>query len=127
MVFPFPHHESEGTQAVPPGREFSRRWAHNGHVQMGGEKMSKSLGNIRTLTDLLETVDPRAYRLVVLQSHYRAPVDVTANTLDVAGRTLSGLDAFARRAAGLPGAAPDETAIGRFRAAMDDDLDTPRA
>jgi cysteinyl-tRNA synthetase len=123
----FPHHENERAQAVAAGREFSRRWAHNGHVQMGGEKMSKSLGNIRTLTDLLETVDPRAYRLVVLQSHYRAPVDVTANTLDVAGRTLSGLDALARRAAGLPGAAPDETALGRFRAAMDDDLDTPRA
>ena len=123
----FPHHENERAQAVAAGREFARRWAHNGHVQVAGEKMSKSLGNFRTLTDLLEAVDPRAYRIVVLQSHYRAPVEVTGRTLDQAANTLSGLDAFARRVAGLPAAAPDADALDRFRAAMDDDLDTPRA
>ncbi len=123
----FPHHENERAQAVAAGCEFARRWVHNGHVQMAGEKMAKSLGNFTTLTDMLETVDARAYRLVVLQSHYRAPVEVTGTTLDVATRTLSGLDAFARRAAGLPAVAPDPHALDRFRAAMDDDLDTPRA
>jgi cysteinyl-tRNA synthetase len=123
----FPHHENERAQAVVAGREFARRWGHNGHVQMGGEKMSKSLGNITTLTDLLEVADPRAYRLVVLQSHYRAPVEVTGTTLDVAAKTLSGLDGFARRAAELPIAAAGPDALDRFRAAMDDDLDTPRA
>ncbi len=123
----FPHHENERAQAVAAGRDFARRWAHNGHVQMGGEKMSKSLGNITNLTDLLEMVDPRAYRLVVLQSHYRAPVEVTGTTLDAAGRALSGLDAFARRVADLPDAPADPQAIARFRAAMDDDLDTPGA
>ena len=123
----FPHHENERAQAVAAGRGFARRWAHNGHVQVSGEKMSKSLGNFRTLTDMLEVVDPRAYRLVVLQSHYRAPVEVTAATLEQAANTLSGLDAFARRAAELPGAAADRGALERFRAAMDDDLDTPRA
>ncbi|HWI05203.1 MAG TPA: cysteine--tRNA ligase, partial [Acidimicrobiales bacterium] len=64
----FPHHENERAQAVAAGKDFARRWTHNGHVQMGGEKMSKSLGNITNLTDLLAAVDPRAYRLVVLQS-----------------------------------------------------------
>jgi cysteinyl-tRNA synthetase len=123
----FPHHENERAQAIAAGAEFARRWAHNGHVQMGGEKMSKSLGNITNLTDLLASVDPRAYRLVVLQSHYRAPVEVTAATLDAATRTLAGLEAFARRAVELPHAAPDAGALERFRAAMDDDLDTPRA
>ncbi len=123
----FPHHENERAQAVAAGREFARRWGHNGHVQMGGEKMSKSLGNITSLTDLLEAVDPRAYRLVVLQSHYRAPVEVTAATLEAATNTLSGLDGFARRASDLPGAPADPDALDRFRAAMDDDLDTPRA
>ena len=123
----FPHHENERAQAVAAGREFARRWGHNGHVQMGGEKMSKSLGNITTLTDLLEVADPRAYRLVVLQSHYRAPVEVTGTTLDVAAKTLSGLDGFARRAAELPVTGADPDALDRFRAAMDDDLDTPRA
>jgi cysteinyl-tRNA synthetase len=123
----FPHHENERAQAVAAGHDFARRWAHNGHVQMSGEKMSKSLGNFTTLTDLLEAVDPRAYRLVVLQSHYRAPVEVTATTLDAARNTLSGLDAFARRTADLPATAASTDALDRFRAAMDDDLDTPRA
>jgi cysteinyl-tRNA synthetase len=123
----FPHHENERAQAVAAGRDFAHRWAHNGHVQMGGEKMSKSLGNVRSLTDLLADVDPRAYRLVVLQSHYRAPVEVTGATLKQATKTLSGLDAFARRTADLPPATPDAAALGRFAAAMDDDLDTPRA
>jgi cysteinyl-tRNA synthetase len=123
----FPHHENERAQAVAAGRGFARRWAHNGHVQVSGEKMSKSLGNFRTLTDMLEVVDPRAYRVVVLQSHYRAPVEVTGTTLEQAANTLSGLDAFARRTADLPGAAADAGALERFGAAMDDDLDTPRA
>ncbi len=123
----FPHHENERAQAVAAGKEFARRWAHNGHVQVAGEKMSKSLANFTTLTDLLEAVDARAYRLVVLQSHYRAPVEVTGRTLDQASNTLAGLDAFARRVAGLPAAAPDAGALDRFKAAMDDDLDTPRA
>lgn len=123
----FPHHENERAQAIAAGREFSRRWAHNGHVQMGGEKMSKSLGNITNLTDLLTSFDPRAYRLVVLQSHYRAPVEVTGATLDAATATLAGLDAFARRVADLPAAGADPEPLDRFRSAMDDDLDTPRA
>ena len=123
----FPHHENERAQAIAAGREFTRRWSHNGHVQMGGEKMSKSLGNITNLTDLLASVDPRAYRLVVLPSHYRAPVEVTTTTLDAATSTIAGLDAFARRAADLPAAGADPDALARFRAAMDDDLDTPRA
>jgi cysteinyl-tRNA synthetase len=123
----FPHHENERAQAIAAGRAFARRWAHNGHVQMSGEKMSKSLGNFTTLTELLAVVDPRAYRIVVLQSHYRAPVEVTGTTLDAATSTLAGLDAFARRVAELPSARPDDEALDRFRAAMDDDLDTPRA
>jgi cysteinyl-tRNA synthetase len=123
----FPHHENERAQAIAAGRVFSRRWAHNGHVQMGGEKMSKSLGNITNLTDLLASFDPRAYRLVVLQSHYRAPVEVTGGTMDAATATLAGLDAFARRVADLPAAGADPEPLNRFRTAMDDDLDTPRA
>ncbi len=123
----FPHHENERAQSVAAGHDFTRHWAHNGHVQMAGEKMSKSLGNFRTLTDLLAEVDPRAYRLVVLQSHYRAPVEVTGATLDAATRALAGLDGFGRRVADLPSVAADAAAVERFRAAMDDDLDTPRA
>ncbi len=121
----FPHHENERAQAVAAGRRFARHWVHNGFVEVAGEKMSKSLGNFTTLTELLEFTDPRAYRLVVLQSHYRAPVEVTARTLEAAAATLAGLDDFARRTAELPPAEPDPDAVERFRRLMDDDLDTP--
>ncbi len=123
----FPHHENERAQAVAAGRPFARRWAHNGFVEVGGEKMSKSLGNYTTLTDLLAAHDPRAYRLLVLRSHWRAPIEVNAASLAQADASLATLDDFARRAADLPPAAPDEAVLGRFRARMDDNLDTPRA
>jgi len=121
----FPHHENERAQAVAMGREFARHWVHNGFVEVAGEKMSKSLGNFTTLTDLLSFTDPRAYRLVVLQSHYRAPVEVTATVLEAAAATLAGLDDFARRTADLPPADPEPAALEAFRELMDDDLDTP--
>ncbi len=125
MDLMFPHHENERAQAVALGRPFARRWAHHAFVEVGGEKMSKSLGNFTTLTDLLATTDPRAYRLLVLQSQYRKPLEVTADTVDAATRALGTLDDFARRTADLPAAASDAAALERFRARMDDDLDTP--
>jgi cysteinyl-tRNA synthetase len=73
----FPHHENERAQAVALGRDFAHHWTHSGLVVApGGEKMSKSLGNFTSLTDLLSRTDPRAYRLLVLRSHYRAPMEV---------------------------------------------------
>jgi cysteinyl-tRNA synthetase len=121
----FPHHENERAQAVALGRPFARRWMHHAFVEVGGEKMSKSLGNFTTLTDLLAHTDPRAYRLLVLQSQYRKPLEVTATPLDDAVRALGALDDFARRTADLPAAVPDDAALDRFRSRMDDDLDTP--
>ena len=123
----FPHHENERAQAVAAGCTFARWWAHNGFVEVGGEKMSKSLGNFTTLTDLLDAADPRAYRLLVLQSHWRAPMEVTPVTVTQAGNSLAGLDDFARRTADLPPAGADPDTLARFRDRMDDDVDTPRA
>ena len=125
----FPHHENERAQAVALGRRFASHWVHNGFVEVGGEKMSKSLGNFTNLLDLIDKVDPRAYRLLVLQSHYRSPLEISKDTTDRAGRSLAGLDTFARRvAAEIPGwHAADHDTIERFSAAMDDDLDTPAA
>jgi len=123
----FPHHENERAQAVADGHAFARHWMHNGFVEVGGEKMSKSLGNFTNLVDLIESTDPRAYRLLVLRSHYRSPVSVDKATTDDAARALERLDTFARRAAELPPAAPDADALVEFRARMDDDLDTPGA
>jgi cysteinyl-tRNA synthetase len=126
----FPHHENERAQAVADGRQFARYWVHNGFVEVEGTKMSKSLGNVTNLLDLVEQYDPRAYRLLVLQSHYRSPIDVTDDSLRDAVRSLARLDTFARKAAELGGgggADADVDALARFREAMDDDLDTPRA
>jgi cysteinyl-tRNA synthetase len=127
----FPHHENERAQAVVLGREFARHWTHNGMVMQEGEKMSKSLGNVIDLTSLVQEHDPRAYRLLVLQAHYRAPVEVSSVALEAAERTLKGIDALARRIADAgtkpqaPGAG-DEVLSG-FRQYMDDDLGTPQA
>ncbi|MEX1217216.1 MAG: cysteine--tRNA ligase [Acidimicrobiales bacterium] len=124
----FPHHENERAQALASGRTFARHWMHNGFVEVSGEKMSKSLGNFTNLLDLVESTDPRAYRLLVLRSHYRTPLEVTRATTDDASAALRRLDAFARRAnnAGLT-AAPDQVSLDAFRAAMENDLDTPAA
>jgi cysteinyl-tRNA synthetase len=93
----FPHHENERAQAVALGQEFAKHWAHNGFVMVGDEKMSKSLNNFTSLTDLLTQTDQRAYRLLVLRSHYRSPIDVTPATIADAERALERLDTFARR------------------------------
>jgi cysteinyl-tRNA synthetase len=126
MDLMFPHHENERAQAVALGREFARHWAHHAFITAGGEKMSKSLGNFTTLVDLLDRVDNRAYRLLVLQAHYRSPLEVTPETVDQAVRTLESLDSFARRTAEVTGDADPEL-LDAFRAFMDDDLNTPRA
>ena len=124
----FPHHENERAQAVALGKTFANHWMHNGFVvDAEGEKMSKSLGNVSNLLDLIALYDPRAYRMVLLQSHYRSPVKITQDNIDAAGNSLAGLDAFAARTASLEFAPADPAVLAEFREAMDDDLDTPRA
>ncbi|MEY4364894.1 MAG: cysteinyl-tRNA synthetase [Actinomycetota bacterium] len=124
----FPHHENERAQAVALGREFARHWMHNGFVvDAEGEKMSKSIGNVANLLDLLEHYDPRAYRMVLLQSHYRSPVRVGQENLDAAVKSLAGLDSFAARTASATGGSVRADVSDRFVAAMDDDLDTSSA
>ena len=94
----FPHHENERAQAVALGRQFANHWMHNGFVvDAEGEKMSKSLGNVSNLLDLIDQYDPRAYRMVLLQSHYRSPITITADTIDAATKSLAGLDSFVAR------------------------------
>lgn len=126
----FPHHENERAQAVAAGCPvFARHWVHNGFVEVGGEKMAKSVGNFTNLLDLIETVDPRAYRMLCLQSHYRSPIEVNPDTTAAAQAALARLDSLGRRAArvvaDLP--EPDPSTIAAFVERMDDDLDTPGA
>jgi cysteinyl-tRNA synthetase len=125
----FPHHENERAQAAAAGAPFAARWVHNGFVEVAGEKMSKSLGNFTNLLDLIEEHDPRSYRMLVLQSHYRSPIDVDGTSVANAEAALSRLDTVARRVRAvvvdLP--EPDPGTIAAFVDAMDDDLDTPAA
>jgi len=124
----FPHHENERAQAIADGRAFARRWAHNGMVvDEAGEKMSKSVGNTLSLLEILDRYDPRAFRLHVLQSHYRSPMGIGSSTMAAASAALERLDAFGREFAASRGASPDPDVLGRFRERMDDDLDTPGA
>jgi cysteinyl-tRNA synthetase len=123
----FPHHENEIAQAVAADHVFARHWLHNGMLNVNGEKMSKSLGNFTTLSDVLDEYDPRAFRMLVLKTHYRRQMEVGSKELSDAQKDVAGFDALLRRArrANLPAAtaeAPDS-----FRAAMDDDFDTPAA
>jgi cysteinyl-tRNA synthetase len=122
----FPHHENERAQAIALGNRFANHWVHNGFVEVGGEKMSKSLGNFTNLLDLVESHDARAYRLLVLRSHYRAPIEVSAETVADAEAALERLDRFAERYASVD-ADPDPAALAQFRELMDDDLSTPAA
>ena len=124
----FPHHENERAQAVALGKKFAGHWMHNGFVvDLEGEKMSKSLGNVANLLDLIEQYDPRAYRMLLLQTHYRSPVRVGQDNIDAAVKSIAGLDGFAARAAEIGSSTSDPEVIAKFVAVMDDDLDTPQA
>lgn len=136
----FPHHENERAQSVALGRSFARHWMHNGFVvDAEGEKMSKSLGNVTNLLDLLDHYDARAYRMLLLQTHYRSPIRVGRENLAGSVNALAGLDAFAARSRGLVAASgvegagnggsevADADTLVRFVELMDNDLDTPNA
>ena len=127
----FPHHENERAHAVVLGRRFAQHWMHHAFiVDASGEKMSKSLGNFTSLTDLLERVDHRAYRLLLLQAHYRSPVLVDVDSIGDAERSLGTLDRLARRATEArldPDAPLDKVALEPWVRAMEDDLNTVRA
>jgi cysteinyl-tRNA synthetase len=125
----FPHHENERAQAVALGKTFANHWMHNGFVvDTEGEKMSKSLGNVTNLLDLVEHYDPRAYRMLLLQTHYRSPVRVGQDNIDASVKAVSSIDGFfARMAEVSNNATADEATLQAFRTAMNNDLDTPGA
>jgi len=127
----FPHHENERAEAEAAGCRFARHWVHAGMVTVAGEKMAKSAGNYTTLAEAVDAHGGRAFRLAVLQVHYRSPMELGGDELGAAAAAADGIDAMHRRlrAAGVApaGARPDEVSRARFRAAMDDDFGTPGA
>jgi len=131
MDLMFPHHENEIAQSEgATGHRFVNVWMHNGFVQINEEKMSKSLGNFFTVREVLKQYRPEVVRYFILSSHYRSPLNYSTDNLDSA---KAALDRFytALRDVPVTGAADvamDDSDYGRrFRAAMDDDFNTPEA
>jgi len=126
----FPHHENEVAQSeVYTGkRPFARFWVHNGLLQLGEEKMSKSLGNLVTVAEALESHSPDAWRLFFLGSHYRSPLVYTEEMVAAAERGAERLrNALEEGADGTASEVEPGPFRRRFLEAMDDDLNTPRA
>jgi cysteinyl-tRNA synthetase len=125
----FPHHENEIAQSEGAhGCKFVNYWMHNGFVRVDNEKMSKSLGNFFTIREVLQKYDAEVVRFFILRAHYRSPLNYSDPHLHDAKGALTRLYTTLKHAP-LTAAAPDwsEPAAAAFRAAMDDDFNTPEA
>ncbi|MDP1707984.1 MAG: cysteine--tRNA ligase [Gammaproteobacteria bacterium] len=123
----FPHHENEIAQSEgASGHKFVNVWMHNGFVRVDDEKMSKSLGNFFTVREVLKHYHPEEIRYFILSSHYRGPLNYSSEHLDNARAALTRLYTALR---GLSETEADDSGeYGvRFRAAMEDDFNTPVA
>ncbi len=142
----FPHHENELAQSCGAFGEdsFAQHWMHSGMVNFGGEKMSKSLGNVVSIARVCSTHDPETLRLLLISVHYRSPasfeirkeedgttsfpdLDEQETRLEYFYRTLDRIDAFARTLKDLPADPLPSGFINAYRAAMDDDFNTAAA
>ncbi|HZO63036.1 MAG TPA: cysteine--tRNA ligase [Gaiellaceae bacterium] len=118
----FPHHENELAQSRSRGYPFARIWLHNGMLELGEEKMSKSLGNVVTLRNAIDVWGKDVLLLFHLSGHWRKPVDFTDETLASARTQLAGF----REALALPERDPGGD-WDRLEAALEDDFNTPQA
>jgi cysteinyl-tRNA synthetase len=149
----FPHHENEQAQSRAAGDGFARYWLHNGLVRLGGEKMSKSLGNSLLVANMVTAVRPAELRYYLGQAHYRSDIEYSPEALAEAAAAYRRIEGFVTRAAepgsagtgaagdqaaealpgqeALPGAAaglPLASSLpAAFAAALDDDLAVPQA
>ena len=131
MDLQFPHHENEIAQSEgASGGEFVRTWMHNGFLNVDDTKMSKSLGNFFTIADVLARYDGESVRFFMLRTQYRSPFNFSDTLLDEARSALkrlyTALDA-AGPVAALPAIDWTESRAAAFKAAMDDDFNTPGA
>ena len=134
----FPHHEneiaqSEGAQPCDDHGQYVNYWMHNGFVRVDNEKMSKSLGNFFTIREVLKQYDPEVVRFFILRAHYRSPLNYSDVHLDDAKKALDRLYTAVKWEGGMgkgEGASMvdwTEPYAARFKAAMDDDFNTPEA
>ena len=125
----FPHHENEIAQSEGAnGCRFVNYWMHNGFVRVDDEKMSKSLGNFFTIREVLKQYDAEVVRFFILRAHYRSPLNYSDAHLDDARGALTRLYTALKGVAAAPVQIDwNEPHAARFRAAMDDDFNTPEA
>jgi cysteinyl-tRNA synthetase len=123
----FPHHENEIAQAEAAGDPFARFWLHNGWVTMGGEKMSKSLGNVLAIPAVLQRVRPAELRYYLGSAHYRSMLEFSETALQDAAKAYAGIEDFLHRVRNRVGAVVPGEWTPKFAAALDDDLSVPIA
>ena len=124
----FPHHENEIAQAHAAGDPFARYWMHNGWVTMSGEKMSKSLGNVLSIPNVLTKVRPVELRYYMGSAHYRSMLEYSEASLQEAAAGYRRIESFLHRVVELNAGEIEKGEVtGAFTAAMDDDLGVPAA
>ncbi|WP_019809705.1 cysteine--tRNA ligase, partial [Saccharomonospora halophila] len=123
----FPHHENERAQSHAAGDGFARYWLHNAWVTLSGEKMSKSLGNIVSIPQMLRRHRPVELRFYLIQPHYRSTIEYSDEALSESAHGYRRIEQFLRRVAGQAGAVPVGAVPAEFGDALDDDLGTPQA
>jgi cysteinyl-tRNA synthetase len=127
----FPHHENELAQSTAAGRPFARYWMHNAMLNLGGSKMSKSVGNTMLVSEVIKRVRPVELRYYLVASHYRSIVEFSWEALEEAASAYRRIEGFVRRAAEVLGetdpGAPAGVLCAEFVEAMDDDLSVPAA
>jgi cysteinyl-tRNA synthetase len=124
----FPHHENEIAQSrCAHGGDYVRYWMHNAYLDIDGEKMSKSLGNFRTVRDLLQTFRGEVLRFALLSAHYRSPLNFSAELLEQAETTLEGLYSTLRDVQDVELDTAVSLTDEPFYQALNDDLNTPVA
>ena len=125
----FPHHENELAQSrcAHDGAEFARYWVHNGFLSMDSEKMSKSLGNVLLVHDMIKTIPGELIRLALLSAHYKQPLDWSDETLQSARRMLDRLYGAVRGVEVSDEARKAAEPPAELVAALEDDLNTPKA
>lgn len=127
MDLQFPHHENEAAQAHAAGDGFARLWLHNGWVTMSGEKMSKSLGNVLSVPNILTQVRPIELRYYLGSAHYRSMLEYSESALQEAAAGFRRIEKFLARAVEILGEVETGSWLPSFEEALDDDLSVPQS
>jgi cysteinyl-tRNA synthetase len=123
----FPHHENERAQSIAAGDPFARYWLYNGWVTLAGEKMSKSLGNVVSIPEMLKLVRAVDLRYYLIAPHYQSNIEYSRPALEEAAAAYHRIESFVRRVTQRTGVVEPGVLCAEFTEAMDDNVGTPAA